>query len=76
MSHLDLFYVTPTGKNHASLKLDGVPVGVKDNFCTDGIRTTCASKMLENYIPPYNATVVQKLLDQGAVMIGKLNMYE
>ncbi|KAG8123978.1 hypothetical protein E2320_019319 [Naja naja] len=46
--------------------LDGIPVAVKDNFSTAGIETTCASKMLTGYIPPYNATVVQKLLDQGA----------
>ncbi|XP_063167628.1 glutamyl-tRNA(Gln) amidotransferase subunit A, mitochondrial [Candoia aspera] len=56
--------------------LDGVPVAVKDNFSTAGIETTCASKMLKGYIPPYNATVVQKLLDQGAVLLGKTNLDE
>ncbi|KAM3594712.1 uncharacterized protein V6R79_012719 [Siganus canaliculatus] len=56
--------------------LDGVPFAVKDNFCTENIKTTCASRMLKNYTPPYNATVVQKLLDQGAVLMGKTNMDE
>jgi len=56
--------------------LTGVPVVVKDNMCTRGIRTTCSSKMLENFVPPYNATVVEKLNEQGAVTIGKSNMDE
>ncbi|KAM3871327.1 glutamyl-tRNA(Gln) amidotransferase subunit A, mitochondrial [Diretmus argenteus] len=56
--------------------LDGVPFAVKDNFCTEAVKTTCASRMLKDYIPPYNATVVQKLLDQGAVLMGKTNMDE
>uniref|UniRef100_A0A3B3CL69 Glutamyl-tRNA(Gln) amidotransferase subunit A, mitochondrial n=1 Tax=Oryzias melastigma TaxID=30732 RepID=A0A3B3CL69_ORYME len=56
--------------------LDGVPFAVKDNFCTKNIRTTCASRMLKDYFPPFNATVVQKLLDQGAVLMGKTNMDE
>ena len=48
----------------------------KDNFCTDGVLTSCASKMLQNYVPPYNATVVQKLHDSGCVMMGKTNLDE
>ncbi|MBN3311100.1 GATA amidotransferase, partial [Amia calva] len=56
--------------------LDGIPIAVKDNFSTAGIETTCASHMLRGYNPPFNATVVQKLLDQGAVLIGKTNLDE
>ncbi|XP_077440474.1 glutamyl-tRNA(Gln) amidotransferase subunit A, mitochondrial [Vanacampus margaritifer] len=56
--------------------LDGIPFAVKDNFCTKNVKTTCASRMLKDYTPPYNATVVQKLFDQGAVLLGKTNMDE
>lgn len=56
--------------------LAGIPCGVKDNMCTKGIKTTCASKMLGGYIPPYSAHVVEKLEKSGAVILGKLNMDE
>ncbi len=56
--------------------LTGIPVQIKDVICTRGIRTTCSSRMLENYVPVYDATVVEKLLHQGAVLLGKGNMDE
>ena len=56
--------------------LDGVPMMLKDNICTTGIRTTCSSKMLEKFVPPYNAHVAERLREAGAVLVGKGNLDE
>ena len=58
------------------LKLAGVPVAIKDNLCVKGTRTTCSSKILDNYIPPYTGTAVQRILDEGGIPIGKTNLDE
>lgn len=56
--------------------LEGLPIGIKDLFCTKGVRTTAGSKILDNFIPPYESTVTQNLWNAGAVMLGKVNMDE
>ncbi|RMH08064.1 MAG: Asp-tRNA(Asn)/Glu-tRNA(Gln) amidotransferase subunit GatA [Armatimonadetes bacterium] len=83
-------FITPTPElalemaRRAQARLDagertpllGVPIGLKDNLCTADVRTTCASRILHNFVPPYDATVVKRLREQGAVFVGKLNMDE
>lgn len=61
-------------KSGADIPLLGVPFVIKDNFCTKGVRTTASSKVLDNFIPPYDATVVSKLKSAGIVILGKTNM--
>lgn len=63
------------GNNTADV-LEGIPMAIKDNFCTKGIKTTNASKMLENFVPTYESTVTSKLFEAGAIMVGKSNLDE
>ena len=56
--------------------LAGIPIGIKDNICTKGIKTTCSSKMLENFVAPYDATVMEKINEKNMINLGKLNMDE
>ena len=57
-------------------ELAGIPIGIKDNLCTKGIRTTCSSRMLEDFVAPYNATIVEKVDNENMINLGKLNMDE
>lgn len=63
-------------KNGTDLALEGIPIAIKDIFCTKDVKTTCASKMLENFVPIYESTVTTKLFAAGAVMLGKANLDE
>ena len=56
--------------------MPGIPIAVKDLFCTDGIKTTAGSKILNNFIPTYESTVTQNIWDQGGILLGKLNCDE
>ncbi len=63
-------------ENKETSQFAGIPIGIKDNLCTKGVKTTCSSKMLENFVSPYDATVVEKLNKEGIISLGKLNMDE
>ena len=62
--------------DRSTSKFAGIPIGIKDNICTKGIKTTCSSKMLENFVSPYDATVMEKINAENMISLGKLNMDE
>ena len=63
-------------KKNKKSAIDGLPFGIKDNFCTKNLRTTCCSRMLESFVPEYNATVVERTETAGGIILGKTNMDE
>ena len=73
---LNAFITEETIESEDEGPLSGKSVAVKDNISTEGVRTTCGSAMLETYVPPYDATVVDRLKDAGATIVGKANMDE
>ncbi|MGN1301351.1 MAG: amidase family protein, partial [Clostridia bacterium] len=62
--------------DRSASKFAGIPIGIKDNICTKGVKTTCSSKMLENFVSPYDATVMDKINAENMISLGKLNMDE
>lgn len=72
----DVDALVAKGENLAGKKLLGVPFGIKDLLCTKGLKTTAASKILENFVPPYDATVVSRIKTNGGLVLGKLNLDE
>ncbi|NTU47284.1 Asp-tRNA(Asn)/Glu-tRNA(Gln) amidotransferase subunit GatA [Candidatus Roizmanbacteria bacterium] len=74
-SELNCYLTTvPFEKNESEGLLTGIPLAVKDNFCTNGVRTTASAKVLDQFVPPYDATVISKLKSAGAHILGKTNM--